>query len=134
MSCTKRPFDSEARAKHQLRVWQQRGRRSAFDDCHAYLADCDEHKGKFHIGHSQRSAKAHEDPYYTVMLMDISDDLEDVFERQHFRVSNKLARVGNRVRKRDREAMKLKKNRGDLLRPEVSTIVLGGDEFDVRAK
>lgn len=136
--CTKRPFDTPEQAKRQLRVWQRRGRRAELDTAHTYLADCVEHRGKFHVGRkhdpTQRgrplgSSNVHNAHNMARMRERIADEIDDVFDAQVQRIVGKFARTEKVRRQRF-----VRGDEGALIMAESGTLAPGGDELDVYDK
>jgi len=128
--CDKRAFDSPEEAAATLRLWQQRGRRRALDNAHPYKADCKnpQHRGKFHVGRKHdamkratQSARIHEDKRSRIF-----GELDDIFDRQHTRITNKFTRDDER-----RRARNLRDDEGPLVRAEMTPLSGAGDSINV---
>lgn len=134
MPCNKRPFNSPEEARGQLRVWQQRARRSALDTVHVYKCREEEHRGKFHVGHSpdrikrsrgMRSMNKRRD--YEETRSRVFGSLDDLFFEQEVRVRGALNRYtrdkGQRV------------DAGSpFIQAETSNLAYSGDDYDVEDK
>ena len=130
MPCNKRPFNSPEEARAQLRVWQRRSRRSALDTVHVYSCK-DDHKGKFHVGHSPDRIKrsrgmraADKRREYDATRSQIFGSLDDLFTAQEERIRTAL-------NPRSRET---RNTGGPLIMPETGTLSLIGDDINVDHK
>ena len=127
MPCAKKAYVSPQSAKKALRGWRRLARRSNFDRAHIYPADCQEHKGKFHIGlkherGDRRIKKLHSmGPHERVEMLDA---LDDVFDKQVQRIVGTLSKTERRMQRC------LDPVEGPLVQPE-TTICKAGDRIDV---
>ena len=134
--CDKRAFDSPEEAAATLRLWQQRGRRRALDNAHPYKADCKNpaHRGKFHIGRKHDAMRHTPQQARTRQIQEdkrsrIFGELDDIFDRQHTRITNKFTRDDER-----RRARNLRDDEGPLVRAEMTPLSGAGDSINVETK
>lgn len=133
MACNKRVFHSPGEAQTQLRTWQKNGRRKELDNAHVYPADCDEHRGKFHIGRKHdrihRGKQTLQDHNHTRMRERILDECEDLFDTQVQRILGRLSKAERQQRQRF-----VKADQGPLIMAEGGTLAPGGDELDIQER
>jgi hypothetical protein len=126
--CTKQAFTTPEQAQRQLRLWQRKGRRAELDNAHVYRADCEAHRGKFHIGRKHDSIKRGRPGgnTYAAKRTRIMGELDDLFDRQFLRISHRFARDDERRRRRF-----VRDDEGPFVQSDNKTLAPAGDEIHV---
>ena len=140
--CPKRTFNSPGEARNMLRRWQWSGRRKELDTVHVYPCEHREHKGKFHVGHTdnnrkggamaigihvKRALEQKRGSAARSRRIELMCELDEIFDRQKIRIRKRINTLDDR---RERQLTTL--NDGPLVGPMDGLTC--GDDIDVQSK